>query len=44
MLDCFRRLINWFKYEPKNDGLSQAQFKLIDDLITAKLKSIIKLE
>jgi hypothetical protein len=44
MLDCFRRWINWFKPEPKEDVLSHAQFKIIDDLITAKLKSIIKLE
>jgi len=44
MLDCFRRWINWFRHEPKDAELSQAQFKLIDDLITAKLKSIIKLE
>jgi hypothetical protein len=44
MLECFRRLLSWFKHEPKDAELSQAQFKLIDDLITAKLKSIIKLE
>lgn len=44
MFDCFRRWISWFKPEVKEDVLSHAQFKIIDDLITAKLKSIIKLE
>jgi len=44
MLDCFKRWLSWFKHEPKNAELSQAQFKLIDALITAKLKSIIKIE
>jgi hypothetical protein len=44
MFDCFKRWISWFKPEVKEDVLSHAQFKIIDDLITAKLKAIIKLE